>query len=153
VNSRAYSFWNLLFITGSACLLFALYQVYLTATEPACVVGSEHDGCSLLVTFSPSDVIVEIIFQGVLFSVAAGIVLLGVWSKQARKMYGSLQAAVWLVGLTLWFQGSHHLDPFPVDSWATFGLTGLCSLALFAVHRPLTHVFARWMGKLQTTSP
>jgi hypothetical protein len=152
MNSKAIFFRNLLLTASSALFLYALYQVYLIATEPACVVNGEHAGCSLLILFRPWLVIMETIQQGILFPFAAGAILFGLWSRQAGSIYWSLQLAVWFVGMTLWFQAGYHFDPWPVDTWAWLIVTVLCSLALVLAHRPLTHFLSRLLGAPQITT-
>src|SRR5579885_896152 len=145
MSSRAILLWNLVFFAGAVLFLIAIYQVYLVATTPAFVVSGEHAGSYLEITFSPGEVVVDVIRRGILYFIAAGLLLFSVWLKRVRWVYWSLQVATLCVGLTLWYQGSYHLDPFPVDSWATLGVTALCSLVLLALYRPMTQLLGRFI--------
>ncbi|HEY7123824.1 MAG TPA: hypothetical protein VH540_07715 [Ktedonobacterales bacterium] len=144
--NRAINYKNLLLVVSSALVLYALYQLYLIATSSECIVNGDRAGCYLLVVWSPGEVLREGIRQGIPYFVAMAVILFGMWSKQAKRMYWCLQSVVWLVGLTLWFQASYHLDPFPVDTWTWLALTALCSLVLFAMYRPLTHALSSLFG-------
>ncbi len=146
MNNRGLFLRSLMLLVGSALLFYSLYQVYIVATMPVNVVNGEHAGSYLRITYNFGDVILESILAGILLHVAAGLLLVSLGANQVKWEYWSLQIALWLVGLTLWFKASSHLDPFPVDTWTWLLVTAGVSLLLLVLYRPLLRVLARFVG-------
>jgi hypothetical protein len=69
---------------------------------------------------------------------------------RVRLVYWSLQFAVWLTGINIWFQQNNETDvrlipPFatPYSFWPQMVITLLCSLLLLVLYVPLIHLLRR----------
>lgn len=148
--NRSLTWRSLLRIAGLLLLLWALYSAIRIATEP---IGETFaDGRTdvrLQIQISFTDTLFSIVsFGGVLFFVAAGLLLLGLSSRRVSIAYVSIQGALWLAGISVWYQSNGTFNPFPTDSfWIIVTLIG--SLALLALYKPLVYLLSKLM--LQTS--
>lgn len=145
--NRSITYKGLLRVAGVLLLLWALYSALRIATEP---IGETFaDGSSdvrLQIQISFTETLFSIVyFGGGLFSVAAGILLLGLSSGRSSIAYWSIQGAIWLAGISVWYRSNGTFNPFPVDAFWII-VTLLCSLALLALYKPLVYLLRKLLG-------
>lgn len=82
--------------------------------------------------------------------VGLGILFLGLGSMRVRIAYWSLQIAVWLIGISFWYEQQSRtavqlVPPLatPTTFWPQMAITLICSLLLFALYIPLTHLLRK----------
>ena len=92
----------------------------------------------------------EFPYGGAFIYLGLGVFGLGIGSMRARLAYWSLQVAVWLIGLGLWYEQGGEINvklvpilATPQSFWPQMVITLLCSLLLFALYIPLTRLFER----------
>lgn len=139
--NRSITYRGLLRVAGVLLLLWALYAAFRIAIEP---IGETFaDGSSdvrLQIQISFTDTLFSIVyFGGVLFFVAAGILFFGLSSRRSSIAYWSIQGAVWLTGISLWYRTNGIFNPFPTHSFWIM-VTLLCSLALLILYKPLVYL-------------
>jgi hypothetical protein len=144
---------GLICITGIVFLFLALAHTYQIATGPIYVSSGDQTTKYLLIVWSPGVVFDSAITTGTLLYLAVGGFLLGIGSTRAKWAYWGLQALVWLLGITLWYQASSRMEPFPVEFWPWMGLTLVCSLVLLVLYWPLMRLLRRVLERpLMTAS-
>src|ERR1700730_11217872 len=110
--NRSISVKVLLRIAGAFFLLVALYFAFRIATIP--VEAHYPDGTiwrGTMIENSVTETLLTIVYArgpygGFLMYVGVGVLLLGLSSGKVKLAYWCLQAAVWFVGLSLWYQQS-----------------------------------------------
>lgn len=140
---RSITYRLLLRIAGILFLLWALYSAFRIAAAPVQEIFA--DGGSdvrLQIEISLTDTLFDIVYWGVLFFVAAGILLLGGSSRRLRIAYGSIQLAVWLVGISLWYRSNNTFDPYPLNPFWII-VTAICSMVLLALYKPTLHLLRK----------
>jgi hypothetical protein len=92
----------------------------------------------------------EFPYGGAFIYIGLGLFLLGLGSVRAKLAYWSLQVAVWLIGISLWYEQTGVTDvrlvpvfATPLSFWPQMVITLICSLLLFALYIPLTRLLAR----------
>lgn len=87
---------------------------------------------------------------GALIYVALGLFFLGFSSMRAKMTYWSLQLAVWLIGINLWYQQNGETDlqlvPLlvtPLSFWPQMTITLICSLVLLVLYIPFTRLLRK----------
>ena len=133
-------------IAGILFLIFGLYHVYTVASL---LLGSgENIPGTIIAVLGPFGG--EFPYGAPLIYIAIGLLCLGLSSARAKIAYWSLQLAVWLTGLNLWYQQQSGiavrlLPPFatPTTFWPRMALTLLCSLLLLALYIPITRLLKK----------
>ena len=89
-------------------------------------------------------------YGGMLIYVGLGLFFLGLSSMRVTIAYWSMQVAVWLIGINLWYQQNGQTDvqlvpvlATPVTFWPQMVITLICSLLLFALYIPLTRLLKK----------
>lgn len=129
-------------IVGGALFLAALFFSLRIALEPIQEIYSTRTDVRPLIAISFTDTFFFIARQGIPLLGAAGILLLGLASGRTYIAYGSLQLAVWIVGLSLWYGTAGLFDPFP-ESPVWLITTIACSLVLLILYKPLTYLLRK----------
>lgn len=126
----------LLRIAGILFLLWALYSAFRIVTAPVQEIfaGGGSD-VRLQIEISLTDTLFDIVYSGVFFSVAAAIFFFGVSSRRLSIAYWSIQLAVWLVGISLWYRSNGTFDPYPLNPFWII-VTAICSMVLLALYKP-----------------
>src|SRR5579863_8728807 len=83
-------------------------------------------------------------FSGVLSFVAAGPLLLGLSSHHVLFAYMSIQGALWLAGISVWYRSNGTFNPYPLDAFWII-VTLICSLTLLALYKPLVFFLRKLM--------
>src|SRR5216684_1848829 len=137
--NKPIKYYHLVQLLGIFILLFALYHVFRIAT------ASVHtsDKVFYLIEFSFEMFLVETIRQGVLLYVALGGLFLGLSSRRLHIVYWSVQVAIWLTGITLWYQHNIAFGLLPQQPWPWLYLTIACSIILLALYKPIMLIFQR----------
>jgi hypothetical protein len=138
--NRSITYRSLLRIAGALFLLWAFYQTFRIATIQ--VYENSNTFWRYQIEVSATDTLFNIAWYGVLFFVAAGLLLLGLSSRHMHIAYWSVQVTVWLVGVSLWYRSNHEFNPFPLDSFWLI-VTVICSLGLLALYKPMLRLL-RW---------
>ncbi len=133
-------------IAGILFLIFGLYHVYTVASL---LLGSgENIPGTIIAVLGPFGG--EFPYGAPLIYIAIGLLCLGLSSARANIAYWSLQFAVWLTGLNLWYQQQSGiavrlLPPLatPTTFWPQMALTLLCSLLLLALYIPITRLLKK----------
>ncbi len=100
----------LLRIAGIAFLIAAFYFAIRASIEYFQVNGMP--GSQSLNTIIPQ-LYVVLLIRGIYLYIAAALLLLCLASlKNAKIIFGGLQAAIWLIGLSLWYQQSDIFRPW-----------------------------------------
>ena len=72
----------------------------------------------LQIQISLTDTLFSMVYvSGVLFFVAAGLLLLGLSSHHVLFAYMSIQGALWLAGISVWYRSNGTLNPYPLDAF------------------------------------
>jgi hypothetical protein len=152
--NRPVTYKGLMYLAGLVFLFLALAHAYQIATTPVFTTYSNSNETvkQLQIELGLGALGQDIILGGTLPYVAIGILLLGIGSQRARWMFWSLQAGVWLIGITLWYQANGTFDPFPVQFWPWMGATLICSFALLALYWPIVWLLRRLLERPQTTT-
>lgn len=133
--SRSITFRLSLRIAAILLLIWALYLIFQISLQPA-YAGDSYVGP--LIQSSFLEAIWSIFFEGAFLLAAAAVLLLGFSSKHPGVTYWSIQVAVWFVGISLWYKFNQTFDPLPQSPlWLI--VTAICSLALFALYKPITY--------------
>jgi hypothetical protein len=140
--NKVIRFSTLLRIVGVLCLLWAVFLAARIAFIPTNDIGDPSAQASYLIVTIPVFALGLIIERGILWYAAAGVLLLGFGSQRARLAYWSIQVALWLVGITLWYQLNHAFAP-PPQSPLVIIITLLCSLALLALYKPIISLLTK----------
>ncbi len=138
--NRSITYRSLLRFAGVLCLLWALYSAIGIATTH--IYENSDTFWRYQIQISITDTLFNIVFYGVLFFVAAGLLLLGLSSRHVHITYWSIQVTVWFVGISLWYRSNSEFNPFPLDSFWLI-VTVICSLALLVVYIPMVIIFRR----------
>lgn len=138
--SRSITYRSLLRIVGALFLLWALYQAFRIATIQ--VYENSDTFWHYQIEVSVTDTLFNIVFYGVLFFVAAGLLLLAVSSQQVHIAYWGIQAAIWLGGISFWYHSNSEFNPFPLNPFWII-VTVICSLGLLALYKPMLRLL-RW---------
>lgn len=133
-------------VAGILFLLFGLYHAYTVASL---LLGSgENIPGTIIAVLGPFGG--EFPYGAPLIYIAIGLLCLGLSSARATIAYWSLQLALWLTGLNLWYQQQREiavrlLPPLatPTTFWPQMALTLLCSLLLLALFIPITRLLKR----------
>ncbi len=138
MSQRFATYRWLLRIIATAFLLWALYLIFRIAAEP--VSESFPNGVSdtrTLIQISFTETLFQIVYFGrVLYPVAIGILCLGLSLQQPVITYLSIQATVWLVGISAWYQFNDTFNPLPTNPfWAI--ITVIVSLTLLVSYKPI----------------
>ena len=136
----------LLRIAGLLLLLWALYVAIRVATEPIGeTFANGTTDVRLQIQISLTDTLFSMVyFGGVLFLVAAGLLLLGLSSRRVSIAYMSIQGALWLAGISVWYRSNGTFNPYPLDAF-WISVTLICSLALLALSKPLVFFLRKLM--------
>jgi hypothetical protein len=133
-------------IAGILFLIFGFYHVYTVASL---LLGSgENVPGTIIAVLGPFGG--EFPYGAPLIYIAIGLLCLGLSSARATIAYWSLQLAVWLTGLNLWYQQQSGiavrlLPPLatPTTFWPRMVLTLLCSLLLLALYIPIMRLLKK----------
>ena len=147
--NKSLSYKILLRMIGLLLIVYGLY----TALRIAILFMQSGDNVSTTLleiigpvggSFSPG---------GVLTCIALGLFFLGLSSMHVRIAYWSLQVAIWLIGINMWYQQDSVTDvqlvpplATPTTFWPQMVITLICSLVLLVLYIPFIHFF-RWFFK------
>jgi len=136
---RAITYRLLLRVAGILLLLWALYIAFQIATQRS-YVGDTYVGQQIQYSFQLT--MFFILDAGVLFLVAATVLLLGFSLRRPRVVYWSIQLAVWLAGISLWYKFNYTFNPWPQNPlWLI--VTVICSALLFALYKPILYLIRK----------
>lgn len=121
---------------GGALFLVALLFSFRVAMEPVREISPTGTDVRSLIEISFTDTFLHIAHQNILLLGAAGVLLFGLSSRRIFIAYWSLQLAVWLTGISLWYGTAFVLNPFP-ESPVWLITTIVCSLVLLILYKPL----------------
>lgn len=141
--NKSITYRLLLRVAGILLLLWTLYMVFQIATEPVHEIfsGGVSD-TRLLIQISVGVTIFNILYAGVLFLAAAGVLLLGFSFRHPRVAYWCIQVALWFAGISLWYKFSQFFDPLPQDPlWLI--ITVICSFLLLALYKPVMGLISK----------
>lgn len=94
-------------------------------------------------------IFVALIARGTFIYVTAGFLLLGFSSFSAKIAYWSLQGAIWLIGISFWYQQNHFFSTWLLPGLLVpvvpNGLIGMlaCSASCFILYIPLQWLLQR----------
>lgn len=143
-NPNRYRFF--LFIAGILFLLYAFYKAFSIATAHIYVNGSTS--WQYRIGFSITDTLFFVVWYGVLFFIAGGILLVGLSIRNIKANYWCIQIALWLAGISLWYCFNRSFSPFPANSlWII--VTAIGSIILLVLYMPVVR-FLRWIERIQT---
>lgn len=135
---RSVTYRQILRITAIAFLLWALYLSFRIAAEP--VSETFPNGVSdtrPLIQISFTETLFQIVYFGrVLYPVAIGILCLGLSLQQPVITYLSIQATVWLLGISAWYQFNDIFDPLPTNPFWII-ITVIVSLTLLVLYKSI----------------
>lgn len=138
--NKSISYRSLLRFVGVLFLLWAFYKAFGVAT--AHVYENSDTVWRYEIEISLTDTLFNVVYYGVLFFVAAGVLLLGLSSRHVNIAYWSIQITVWLVGISMWYHSNNTFNPFPLDSFWLI-VTVICSLVLLVFYIPIVLIFRR----------
>jgi len=124
-------------IVSALCLALALVFAFRVATIHVA------QGSSFLYLYEVDYrmALILMIQRGILGYIATATLSFCASLRQTKVIYWGIQAVIWLIGITLWYQTPLPLTPWPQDPlW--IGITLFCSLALFACYKPVTSILA-----------
>lgn len=152
---KSLSYITLFRIAGILFLVFGLYHAYITAS--LLLGGGENIPGTLIGILGLFGG--EFPYGAPLIYIALGLFCLGLSSTKAKIAYWSLQLALWLTGINLWYQQQGEIDvrllpPFatPPTFWPQIVITLLCSLLLLALYIPLTRLLKKLYGASEESS-
>jgi hypothetical protein len=131
-------------VAGILFLVFGLYHAY-TVASVTLGTGENIPG-TLIAILGPFGG--DFPYGAPLIYIAIGLLCLGLSTTRAKIAYWSLQLALWLTGLNLWYQQQSGIDvrlipPFatPTTFWPQMVITLLCSLLLLVLYIPIIRLF------------
>lgn len=143
---KSLSYIALFRIAGMLFLIFGLYHAYTVAS--VLLTGGENIPGTLIGVLGPFGG--EFPYGAPLIYIAIGLLCLGLSSTRAKIAYWSLQLAVWLTGINLWYQQQGRIEvrllpplATPTTFWPQMVITLLCSLLLLALYIPVTRLLKR----------
>lgn len=143
---KSLSYIALFRIAGMLFLVFGLYHAYTVAS--VLLTGGENIPGTLIGVLGPFGG--EFPYGAPLIYIAIGLLCLGLSSTRAKIAYWSLQLAVWLTGINLWYQQQGRIEvrllpplATPTTFWPCMVITLLCSLLLLALYIPVTRLLKR----------
>lgn len=135
---------------GIVIILLALFQIYSVASRPFALAGATQVHPLILV--DPVEAAIEMIYAGVFQMLAVALLFLSIVSQRVKLAYWCLQPAIWLGGISLWYQQNTggYTTPiagisWPTSPWPWLVLTLLCSLAVLVFHQPVKRTLLRLM--------
>ena len=143
---KSLSYIILFRIAGILFLLFGLYHAYTVASVT--LGAGENISGTVLAILGPFGG--EFPYGAPLIYIALGLFGLGLSSGKAKIAYWSLQLALWLTGINLWYQQQGRIEvrllpplATPATFWPCMVITLLCSLLLLALSIPVIHLLKR----------
>jgi hypothetical protein len=143
---KSLSYLILFRIAGILFIVLGLYHAYTVASMT--LGAGENIPGTLIDILGPFGG--EFPYGAPLIYIAVGLFFLGLSSTRVKIAYWSLQLAVWLTGINLWYQQNGETDvqllpPFatPLSFWPQMVITLLCSLLLLALYIPITRLLRR----------
>lgn len=143
------SYKALLRIVGILLIAFSIFWS-LSVAFPFLGAGDNLSGTLLWILWTRSPFGISFPIGGCLIYAGLGLIFICMSFLRVKLVYWSLQFAVWLIGINVWFQQNNETDvqlipPFatPYSFWPQMVITLLCSLLLLALYIPLTHLLSR----------
>lgn len=137
---RSMPYMTLFRLGGFIIIAMALFQAFNVANRPFIAAGAAQ--AHPLIMVNVVEAVIEMIYAGVFLMLAAAIFFLGVGSRRVNLAYWCLQLAVWLGGISIWYQQSTDLRASPLADisrpatpWPWLVLTVVCSLALLGGYK------------------
>jgi hypothetical protein len=155
---RPMPYMLLLRAAGILLILLALFQIYSVASRPFALTGLAQTRPLILV--DPAEAVVEMLYAEVFQMLGVAILFLSIVSLRVKLAYWSLQLAVWLGGISLWYQQSTNWRATPIaglswpaSPWPWLMLTLLCSLAILVFHQLVEHALLALMKAGERQEP
>lgn len=152
---KSVSYNVLLRILGLLTIVYGLYNAWFPAS--VFLGGGDNLSGTLIEILGPLGGVFP--RGGVLIYIALGLFFLGISSMRVPLAYWSLQLAVWLIGINLWYSQNGETNvqlvpPFatPLTFWPQMAITLGCSLLLFALYIPLTRLLS-WLFETGRAKP
>ncbi|HEX4203895.1 MAG TPA: hypothetical protein VHZ51_06795 [Ktedonobacteraceae bacterium] len=136
------------FIAGALLLLLALYQAFNVASAPFSANGSAQSGYFIFV--QPAGALLTMLSTGVLTPLAVAVLLLGVAAPRITITYWCIQAALWLAGISFWYQSGNTSTGQVPNMWPWLILTLVCSLLLLVSYKLVIQLFAKYLNESST---
>jgi hypothetical protein len=131
--SKLITYRLLLRVAGILLLLWALYIALQIATLQT-YVGDSYVGLQIQYSFRLT--ILFILQTGVPLLAAVAVLLLGFSFRHPTIAYWSVQLAIWLAGISLWYRFNYIFNPLPQNPlWLI--VTVLCSMLMFVLYKPV----------------
>ncbi len=147
--NRSISYKVLLRIVGILLITFSLFWT-LSVAFPFLGAGDNFSGTLLWLLWTRSPYGISFPIGGVLIYAGLGLLFIGLSSMRVKLVYWLLQLVVWLTGINIWFQQNNETDvrlipPFatPYSFWPQMAITLICSLLLFVLYIPVTHLLTK----------